>query len=185
MVNDIKKQQRRMAFAQRGALTVKARQSASLAICERLKTLPEVQNAKVILSYAATAEEVSLAALHEWLWQQGKVLAFPVTEGAGVMRAVRAEQDTPWQTGSYGISEPVGETVPPQAIDLVLVPCVAFDEKCRRLGHGGGYYDRYLPLCPQAVCIAAAFEAQRLAEICTDSHDRPMDRVVTEQRLYE
>lgn len=184
-INDTKKQQRRMALDRRGALTAQQRQEASLSICERLKSLPEVQNARVIFSYAATAEEVSLAALHEWLWQQGKVLVFPVTGGAGVMHAVRAEQDTAWQAGRYGILEPVGETVAPQAIELVLTPCVAFDEYGRRLGHGGGYYDRYLPRCPQALRIAAAFEAQKLSEISTDSHDLPMDRVVTERCVYE
>lgn len=180
-----KKQQRRMALTARSALSPQERQAASLAICECLMALPEVQNARVILSYAATAEEVSLADLHEWLWQQGKVLAFPVTEGAGVMYAVRAEQDTPWQGGRYGIPEPMGETLPPEELDLVLTPCVAFDEHCRRLGHGGGYYDRYLPRCPQALRIAAAFEAQKVSEISTDSHDLPMDRVVTERCVYE
>lgn len=174
-----------MALTARSALSPQERQAASLAICRRLMALPEVQNARVILSYAATAEEVSLSALHEWLHQQGKVLAFPVTEGAGVMHAVRVEHDTSWQAGRCGIPEPVGETVPPQSIDLVLVPCVAFDEACRRLGHGGGYYDRYLPRCPQALRIAAAFEAQKVSEISSDSHDLPMDRVVTERCVYE
>lgn len=180
-----KKQQRRMALAARGGLSPQEREAAGIAICRRLMALPEVQNARVIFSYAATAEEVSLSALHEWLYQQGKTVAFPVTEGAGVMHAVRAEQDTPWQAGRYGIPEPVGETIPPEELDLVLLPCVAFDEHCRRLGHGGGYYDRYLPRCPQALRIAAAFEAQKLSEISTDSHDLPMDRVVTERCVYE
>jgi 5-formyltetrahydrofolate cyclo-ligase len=76
------------------------------------------------------------------------------------------------------------ELVAPEEIDLVLVPCVAFDKNRNRLGHGAGYYDRYLPLCTRAKCIAVAFEAQRLPRVVTDAHDRRMDAVVTEKKIY-
>ena len=65
----------------------------------------------------------------------------------------------------------------------MLAPCVAFDGDCRRLGHGAGYYDRYLPRVSAPV-IAAAFECQRLARVETDARDRSMDAVVTEKTVY-
>ena len=55
----------------------------------------------------------------------------------------------------------------------------------RRLGHGAGYYDRFLPLCKKAVKIAAAFALQQLDEIICDSHDISMDLVVTEEKIFK
>ena len=50
----------------------------------------------------------------------------------------------------------------PEQLDLVLVPCTAFDAGCYRVGMGKGYYDRYLPYCTRAVKIGIALEVQRV-----------------------
>lgn len=71
----------------------------------------------------------------------------------------------------------------PEEIDVVLVPCVGFDEAGNRLGHGGGYYDRYLLRCPRAVKILVAFEAQKLDAVCAGENDVTMDIIVTESRF--
>lgn len=180
-----KQELRCMARACCRSMTPALRQAGSEAICRRLMQLPEIAKAQIILSYAAMPEEPDLGNLHAWLLAQGKTLIFPVVEGHGIMYAVAAAPDSQWQKGSYGIREPVGEPIDPAVIDLVIAPCVAFDAQCHRLGHGGGYYDRFLPRCGQAYCIAAAFEAQRLASVPTDSHDWPLERVITEQKIYE
>lgn len=182
-MNESKQNQRRGALLRRRALPPRQRAAASAAICRRLMELPEVRRAQVILSYAAMPDEADLTALHKWLEQQGKVLAFPVTEGNGTMHAVQAAGQ--WRTGGYGIQEPVGEIMAPSSIDLIIAPCVAFDDRCRRLGHGGGYYDRFLTTCPQAICIAAAFDVQRLDRVYTDRYDYPVKMVVTECCIYK
>lgn len=180
-----KKQQRRTAQMQRHAMSPQQRETASAAICQRLLCLPEVQKAQTVLTYAAMPNEVDLTQLHVSLRRQGKVLAFPVTQGQGIMRAVATTVDSQWAEGRYGIREPIGAAIPPDRIDLVIVPCVAFDDKCRRLGHGGGYYDRYLPHCSQAVCVAVAFETQHLHAVSSEPYDYLPDKVVTEQTVYE
>ena len=89
-----------------------------------------------------------------------------------------------WRSGAYGIREPDRETsrrIEPGEIDLALVPCLAFDEGGMRLGHGAGYYDRYLARCPRAARICLAFKAQRLDRVVTEAHDLPMDWIVTEK----
>ena len=174
-------------MAARRGLTSGQRKDFSAAMCRLLETLPELQEAKVILSYAAEADEASLTALHGWAMDRGKTVAFPVSYRGGVMEARVPKDACAWECGFYGIWSPViarSELVAPEDIDLVIVPCVAFDGQLRRLGHGGGYYDRYLPRCPKAKRICVAFEAQKLPEVCTDAYDARMDAVVTEAEIY-
>ena len=90
------------------------------------------------------------------------------------------------ENGKYGILEPVDtcEKISPKEIDLALIPCLSCSRDGRRLGYGGGYYDRFLPLCTRAVKLAAAFELQRAAAVPIDSFDVAMDAVATELRIY-
>ena len=113
-------------------------------------------------------------------------LVYPRCLGSGVMEAWQPEG--PWSRGPYGIEEPdtaASRLVEPEEIDAVLVPCVGFDGALRRLGHGAGYYDRYLPRCTKALCIGVAFEAQRLERVVTGEHDRSLDRIVTEREIIK
>jgi 5-formyltetrahydrofolate cyclo-ligase len=87
----------------------------------------------------------------------------------------------------YGIRTPVLERsvlLEPEQLDLVLVPCTAFDADCFRVGMGKGYYDRYLPRCTKAAKIGIALEVQRVAHAAVDEHDQRLDAFVTERGLY-
>jgi 5-formyltetrahydrofolate cyclo-ligase len=88
--------------------------------------------------------------------------------------------------GYRGIPEPL-PTLPridESAIDWVLVPGVAFSPEGRRLGYGGGYYDRLMStLNPAAARIAGAFDAQIAARIPAASHDLSVDMIVTKSRI--
>ena len=83
----------------------------------------------------------------------------------------------------YGMREPNQKTCPvfpPDQIDLIIVPGVAFDRKGHRLGYGSGFYDRFLPRCPQAVWIGLAYEAQIISDTLPQPRDIPLHRIVTE-----
>lgn len=87
--------------------------------------------------------------------------------------------------GYRGIREPLPHCgqVEPAAIDWALVPGVAFDRNGRRLGYGGGFYDRLLPLLPpDALRVAGAFELQIVDAIPYGAHDLSVDAIVTEVR---
>ena len=89
--------------------------------------------------------------------------------------------------GAYGIRTPIlarAEILPPEALDLILVPCTAFDAACRRVGMGKGYYDRYLPRCTRAVKIGIALEVQRVPRAAVDAHDQRLDAFITERGIY-
>ena len=177
-----KSEQRRMALAARRALSEEQRSEYSAALCERLLRLPELKNAAVILSYRALPDEADLSVLEQHLSAR---IAYPLCLGDGVMEA--RFPTGAFRPGPYGILEPdpaASLLVPPEEIELVLVPCVAFDAKLHRLGHGAGYYDRFLPRCTGARVVAVAFEAQRLSCVVTDDRDVPMDLIVTERTEY-
>jgi len=74
--------------------------------------------------------------------------------------------------------------MPAHTYDLIIVPIVAFDANRRRLGFGGGWYDRFLAKQPNAQKIGLAFELQRVDEIPTEPHDVLLDAVVAETRVY-
>lgn len=97
-----------------------------------------------ILLYAAFGSEADLSALAEKAQAQGKTLAYPVCGEAYSLTAAVPGPDG-WEKGQYGIRTPIlsrSEILLPEALDLVLVPCTAFDADCFRVGMGKGYYDR-------------------------------------------
>ena len=177
-----KQEQRALALAARRALSPEERAEKSTAIC---RILEELGLTGPVLSYMAMPEEPDLSGLHRALARRGVAVALPLCVGKGVMEA-RLPRG-PLRPGPYGIREPdpaVSELLPPEEIGAVLVPCVAFDGYGNRLGHGAGYYDRYLPLCPRARLICVGFEAQRLPLVETDAHDRRMRALVTEAGFF-
>ena len=182
-----KQDQRNLALTARRTMPEEARAGASAQICRNLMQMPEVQKARTVFSYLAVPEEADLSALHLWLKNRDCRIAFPVTLPGGIMHAFAPRSPWRFEPDRFGIRSPVLEyatKIYPEEIDLVLAPCVAFDECCRRLGHGGGYYDRFLPLCENACIIGTAFEVQRLPEIACDRLDIPMDAFVTERTVY-
>jgi len=83
--------------------------------------------------------------------------------------------------GAHGILAPAPSCpmVPPQDIDLIVVPGVAFTTGGKRLGYGGGYYDRFLPLCTRAHVLALAFPAQMVPDLPTEAHDLTIPQVIS------
>jgi len=156
-------------------------------VCRFLTDMPEVQSATRIFTYAGTGAELSLECFHHWAGKVGKALAFPVSRPGGVMDAYIPTGPDDMKTGLFGIPEPDVRTasyLSPEEIDVVLVPCVAYDGEGNRLGHGGGYYDRYLPRCTQAMKILIAFVAQRLDRVPKTELDVPVDAIVTEEGIF-
>jgi len=182
----MKKAQRQIALSRRRSLTAEQRKEMSAAICEKILAMPELENAKTVFSYLAAWDEVDLSYVNQSLSVLGVTVAYPVCFEKGRMEAYVPEDDTAIETAAYGIKSPVAARsvlIAPAEIDLVLVPCVAFDGNFNRLGHGAGYYDRYLPQCRNATFVLAGFEAQRLDEVHQDAHDVKMDIIVTEKTV--
>ena len=186
-VSEEKQAQRKAGRAARKALPPQVRAAANAALCANLWRLDAVQKAQTILLYAAFGAEADLAAFAEEAQAQGKQLAYPVCgEGFSLTAAVPGADG--WEVGQYGIRTPIlsrSVLLQPEQLDLVLVPCTAFDADCFRVGMGKGYYDRYLPRCKNAVKIGIAFEVQRVSRAAVDEHDQRLDAYVTERGIYQ
>lgn len=181
--------QREACLKAREALTPEQRQLWDQKICRRLQDLPQVQKAGTILSYMAVGEEADLSNFHDWVRAQpDKTLAFPISGPDGQLLAAVPLGEKSWEVGRYRIPTPIPERsrlLEPEELDLVIAPCVGFDRRGGRLGHGGGYYDRYLPRCARAVTVQAAFEVQALDEAAAESWDWPVDLTVTEAGVWQ
>ena len=185
-LRNIKNQQRSQCLTARRNLSDAERAAYSHAICQTLTTLDEAIRAETIFSYMATWDEVDLSGFHEWAASRGKQICWPVTYPHGLMEAAMPDASDAFVKGKFDILSPDpkrSRIIRPEEIDVVLVPCVGFDEAGNRLGHGGGYYDRYLPRCPRAAKILVAFEAQKLDAVCAGENDVTMDIIVTESRF--
>jgi len=185
-ISEQKQAQRRAGIAARRALAPVQRETANAALCKAIAALDCFQRAKHILFYAAFGGETDLSALAETAQRLGKSVAYPVC-GEGFSLTAAIPDPDGWEVGAYGIRTPVlarSQVLTPDQLDLVLVPCTAFDAACRRVGMGKGYYDRYLPRCTRAVKLGIAFEAQRVPRAAADAHDQRLDAFVTEEHIY-
>ena len=91
-----------------------------------------------------------------------------------------------WSPGAAMLAEPFGTMHPdgPAAVPgLIVVPFLAFDAACHRLGYGGGYYDRTLAALPDVPAIGAGFAALQVPDVPAGPHDRPLAMIVTEHGI--
>ena len=179
-----KKALRAQYIALRKGLSAAEREEKSARAAERIAGLPEYRNASAVLVYDAMPGELDLRPLLRHPASAGKRFAFPVCVRPTEMKAMVPGR---WRRGAFGILEPDpdgSEELPPERLDLVICPGVAFDEYRTRLGMGGGYYDRFLPACKNAPAVMAAFEVQHAAFLPREASDVPMSRIVTEDAVY-
>lgn len=182
-----KEQVRKRALLARRGMRPEEREEASRRIVSRIAGSDVFRKAATVLIYQAMPDEVDLSGLNGCPGSDGKRICYPHVLGSGKMEALLPRGPEGWRKGSFGIMEPDPETsehVRPEEFDLILCPCTAFDEDGRRMGMGGGYYDRYLPRCDKAVIAAVAFEAQKLPSIPTEDTDVCMELVFTEREVY-
>lgn len=182
-----KRSLRDTTLAARDALDPAWRAEASAAIAARIGATDAFVHARTVLLTLPFRSEWNAMLVVERALAAGKIVAAPrVDAPARMLRAYRIEdlaRDV--ETGYRGIPEPRA-TCPEIAlgsVDWVLVPGVAFDARGRRLGYGGGFYDRLLPgAAGSAPRIAGAFEMQIVDAVPTAPHDVGVDLIVTERR---
>ena len=176
------------ALRSRIRLLKKAESAAGLALQSEagialLQDHPRWQAAPTVCLYWALPDEVQTRALC-FAAMKEKTVLLPVVQGEDlVLRRFEGEEQLR-NDNPLHIFEPCGADWDDlQAVDLVVVPGVAFDRTGRRLGRGRGFYDRLLKNTPNALKIGVAFDFQLLESIPTEEFDVKMDRVVCESQI--
>lgn len=195
-----KAEMRRAVIARRDAIEPDVRAAKSADVCARLVELlgcADPAAPRTVAVYAAMGSEVDPAAFAVAAAARGWQVAYPCMLSAAdaaacgqrmCMRAVTAGDvgTAPFiahpthaftATDVDSIRFPI---VPAEALDMIVVPLVAFDRTGTRLGYGGGCYDRYLPtLLASCQIVGIAFDEQRVEHVPTDAHDLPLPNIIS------
>lgn len=149
----------------------------SLPVLARLRPLLSV--ASTVLLYYSLPDEVDTHAFLDELRSAGKIVLLPrvVDEGTMVLHRYTGRADL--SEGAFGIMEPVGEPFTDYAaIDVAVIPGMAFDADGHRLGRGRGYYDRFLSSIPYIYKIGMCFDFQKVEAVPVEATDVSVDVVV-------
>jgi 5-formyltetrahydrofolate cyclo-ligase len=185
-VPEEKRALRERIVAARARLPAGERALAAAAVAERLAALPPWSRARTVALYAPLGAELDTAEVARRARANGKQIAWPRLIPGRLELGFAACGPDELRPGPLGTREPPPEApeVPLAAIDLVVVPGVAFDPEGRRLGRGRGHYDATLAALPRSTPrVGLAFEAQIVARVPSEAHDAALDAVVTEGRL--
>ncbi|HLJ20698.1 MAG TPA: 5-formyltetrahydrofolate cyclo-ligase [Stellaceae bacterium] len=180
---------RKLMRARRAALPPETRAAASVQACERvLASFPELKQAPdaTIAGYWPIRDELDPRPLLQALAGDGYRLALPMSVARDEPLVFRA-----WKPGDPLVPDIMRIEAPlptaPEVVPwLLLVPMLAFDRKCCRLGYGAGFYDRTLAALGAGgatVTVGLAFSVQEVERVPVTEDDAPLDAIVTESRL--
>ena len=174
--------------ARRKALTPEARRAASEIICAKLAAdsdiglrIDPLDGGSPIAVYLASPQEIDLSPFIRKMLESGVKVVAPRWNGETYELAVlKGLDEAHLRQGPMGILEPVeAEIVSPVEVEVWLVPGLAFTRNGKRLGYGGGWYDRLLAAAPKGslkLCIAHAFQV--VDDLPSEAHDILLSKVV-------
>lgn len=181
---------RKQAHANRNAQENK--DELSRRIVGAFMALPEYAMAETVMFYIDVRSEVRTRHDLEQALQSGKTIVVPWCNADGELELFKLDSMDELELGMYKILEPRTELrglpekqVNVESLDLIMVPGVGFDRRGARTGHGKGYYDKLLQHArSNTPLVALAFECQLFDEIPVDDHDIFMNKIITEDHVY-
>lgn len=177
-----KEEIRREALRRRNTMPDEERAKASLTICRAVSEDELFIDARGIHVYIPFGSEVDIMPLIELSWELGKEVGLMRVSEDGGSAQYSIAPSTTYQRTRLGILEPTdAEEFDMDVCDLVIVPILAADLECNRLGYGKGYYDQFLSLYPRP-SIGVAFDQQIFDQLPTDERDIRLDMIYTEIR---
>jgi 5-formyltetrahydrofolate cyclo-ligase len=190
-VRSQKSEIRRQVIERIMAMDVQERHDQEATLHRRFGDLPGLDESRTVLLYiSAFPEEFDTRPLLQWALDHGKQLVLPKVDTSSKTLHLYAVADPEHdlEPGHRGISEPSVDCkrVDPLEVDWVLVPGLAFNSSCHRLGRGAGHYDRLLPtLRPEVPRWALILEPQWVEDLPIEPHDQPLDGVADSCRQIQ
>ena len=183
-ISKLKDQLRQQYRVKRASFSEDYRRQASSTICRYIQSWSVFQETRVIFTYMPMKEEVDLLPLladnpeKEWIIPRIQPHNRMILHPYHPQRLVRHK---------FGMLEPDSTLprVPPDRVELVLVPGLAFDQKGWRIGYGGGFYDTFLSALPGLVTLGITYHALLLDELPHMAHDIPVMAMVTEKGIQD
>lgn len=177
---------RKKMLSSRNGMSRKEIEDKSAAIARKLFRCPVFKKAKRVMFYAAFKNEVETSAMIKRALDEKKEVFVPRVEGSEIL-AVKISCCGELSHGSFGIKEPRGTAKPLHASDLkfgaIIIPGIAFDTECNRLGFGKGYYDRFLARAA-GLKIGLAYGFQITEKLPVSKNDIKTDMVITEEKIF-
>lgn len=176
---------RQLHIKKRLTLSEGEAEKISKKIAERLFLTDIYKNAESIMVYISAKGEVLTDTIIAQALADKKRLFAPVCRENFMMDAVGFNSPTDLKTGKYGICAPVGnKIIPPEKIDLVIVPGCVFSKSKHRIGYGKGYYDRFLAkLSKTSKTVGICYSFNLETVIPTGEFDMPLDIIITENEV--
>lgn len=144
---------------------------------------------KTIASFLSINTEISTTEINSFIQSSNKILCLPsiVEKSNGVLVFRSYSNKDKLIIGKFGIKEPLNTKI--YLPDIILVPCLAFDNSGHRLGYGGGYYDRSISYLKSIdhdfVTIGLAYDDQRVEKVIHENYDQKLNYILTEKQLYK
>lgn len=161
----------------------------SNAVMKNVISSPEYNNSRVIATYVAKRDEVKTEGIIKHSLKLGKRVLVPVSqpESTSLVFSEIRDYERELAPGRFGVPEPVSRylrPIPLNDADLILVPLIAWDDRCYRLGYGKGYFDSALAgVGMSSVTMGIGLESQRVRKIPEEKHDVPLKAIATERRI--
>lgn len=181
---------RQAVLKRRDCIGINEKKAKDNLIKEKLFSLPEFQKAGIIFYFASFRSEVdTLGQIKEVLALNKRVILPRVAKLDNKTKGLKLYEIkgmTDVSPGCMGILEPIPAEENHRDInevDFVVMPGVAFDARCNRLGYGAGYYDKLLSgLKKQVPLVAIAYEEQMVEAVPIEPHDIRIHKIITDKR---
>ncbi|MDP8215931.1 MAG: 5-formyltetrahydrofolate cyclo-ligase [Candidatus Kaelpia imicola] len=169
-------------FSKLKSMDKEEKERRNLGIRERLFLNPKFQKANIIMSYVSKSYEVDTWMIIEKSLEMGKKIAVPyVLKGDRLILPSLVLDCKELTEGPYGVYQPHHDNirrVDLSRLDLLLIPGIAFDRAGNRLGHGKGYYDRFLKKTPYTYSLGLSYEFQVIDCLPISEFDRPVSSLI-------
>lgn len=179
----MKKSLRDSMLEKRNSLGKEEIAERSIKIKENLFGLDEFKKSKVVMFFVSFGNEVDThGMIKESL--KSKIVAVPKVADNEIQPSIMMDFEQLILSGRFGILEPIeAAKINTKNIHIVIVPAIAFDRKGHRIGYGLGYYDKFLAKVPKALKIGLAFDFQVVDKLPIETHDIPVNLIVTDKGI--